>query len=305
MSLSPFAASGGTASPVGAAIPIVPQTSGQGSGYTPATTSAPAAGFRLNQNTFTSYFLDGTNSPVNLELGGAVNLQGYLLSGLTIGRLVNGGLQKYTPGTYTWKCPPGILWATITLQAGGGSGGCGASTSSGGGSGGYFKAKIPVTPGTSYTVVVGAGGALTSGNVNGNVGGNSTFNADAGTITCNGGGGGTSAGVGGAGGNVASPFFSGAGISGQAANSSANLTLVTPVFGGLVIGVCGGCGGGSNGYKNGYTSLWPGVNNGQGGSSLYSDGLLTGTTPYGAGSTGGSAGAGSPAGGAGFAMIEY
>lgn len=65
----------------------------------------------------------------------------------------------------------------LLIVAGGGSGG-GATTSScgaGGGAGGViYEVNYPVIPGQTYNVVVGAGGALVSGQVNGNPGSNSS-----------------------------------------------------------------------------------------------------------------------------------
>ena len=91
-----------------------------------------------------------------------------------------------TPGTYSWTAPEGVTSVSVVAVGGGGSGGY---TGTGGGGGGLgWKNNIPVVPGQSYTVVVGAGGAARSGGVgNGNAGGNSYFIS---TSTVRGGGGG-------------------------------------------------------------------------------------------------------------------
>lgn len=73
--------------------------------------------------------------------------------------------DSYTsPGTYTWTCPVGVPTARVTV-AGGGSGGCVLSGGFGhkrrisGGSGGLITSTVSVTPNSSYSIVVGAGGA--------------------------------------------------------------------------------------------------------------------------------------------------
>jgi len=68
-----------------------------------------------------------------------------------------------TPGTYQWKCPPGVTSVTVECLGGGGGGGRGGITSGAGGDGGgggaySKKLNIAVTPGELYTVEVGAGG---------------------------------------------------------------------------------------------------------------------------------------------------
>lgn len=85
----------------------------------------------------------------------------------------------------------------IRMVAGGGAGGGNAlissndSASGGGGSGSYAEWTIAVTPNTSYTCSIGAGGVPASGNNPGGNGGNTTFTIGGITVTCNGGIGGT------------------------------------------------------------------------------------------------------------------
>jgi hypothetical protein len=72
-----------------------------------------------------------------------------------------GSAEFTTPGTYSWTAPEGVTSVCVVcVGAGGGpaSNGNGASGAGGGGLG--WKNNISVTPGTSYTVVVGAGGVL-------------------------------------------------------------------------------------------------------------------------------------------------
>jgi hypothetical protein len=67
-----------------------------------------------------------------------------------------------TAGTTTWTAPANVYSVTVELR---GSGGGGATAGSaqfggGGGGGGYSKSQISVTPGSNYTIVVGAGGTV-------------------------------------------------------------------------------------------------------------------------------------------------
>ena len=69
------------------------------------------------------------------------------------------GENSYTqPGTYSWTCPAGVNWVHVVCVGGGGGGGQSTAGGSGGGGGGLaWKNDIAVTPGSTYTVVVGAG----------------------------------------------------------------------------------------------------------------------------------------------------
>ena len=76
----------------------------------------------------------------------------------------NGQAEFTTPGSYTWVAPPDVTSVSV-VAIGGGGGGAGAydgtndnNRGSGGGGGLGYKNNISVTPGQSYTVVVGDGG---------------------------------------------------------------------------------------------------------------------------------------------------
>jgi len=72
--------------------------------------------------------------------------------------LAIGQIQYTTPGTYTWTCPAGV-YSVCAVCVGGGSGGASSHPAYGGRGGGLgWKNDIPVTPGETYTVVVGKGG---------------------------------------------------------------------------------------------------------------------------------------------------
>ena len=68
-----------------------------------------------------------------------------------------------TPGTYTLTVPAGMTSMRLTLNGGGGGGGGGSTRSGGAGGGGgastMATAVFTVTPGATYTLTVGSGGA--------------------------------------------------------------------------------------------------------------------------------------------------
>ena len=274
--------------------------------WTAGTTSAAPVGIKLSGPTFTSYFLDGTNTPVNMEIGGPVNLQGYLLSGLAIGRLLNGGVKVWnTPGTYTWVCPPGITVVEFTGQGAGGSGNS-TTTDSGGGAGAYIKCMCTVVPGTSYTIVVGAGGASVTSTATGNNGAATTVTFADGAISC-GGGSGAASGAGGHGGALTSPYCNSTAFPGQAGSTS-NLPVITVSGGANVLQACGGCAGGYSTAFPGSTPLWTNaVSVAMGGASCFGLGGAGGApaaTAYGAGGGGVTSGA-SGKGAGGYVMLRY
>jgi hypothetical protein len=71
-----------------------------------------------------------------------------------------GQIAFTTPGTHVWTAPPGVTSVCVVAVGGGGSGqGSSPLDEAGGGGGGLgWKNNIQVTPGGSYTVVVGVGG---------------------------------------------------------------------------------------------------------------------------------------------------
>ena len=67
------------------------------------------------------------------------------------------GQQAYlTPGSYTWTCPANVTKVhAVCIGAGGGGTSSSGNFEAGGGGGLGWKNNIPVTPGQTYTVVVG------------------------------------------------------------------------------------------------------------------------------------------------------
>lgn len=110
-----------------------------------------------------------------------------------------GSTGSTTSRTFTssgsWTAPAGVTKVTVYAWGGGGGGQSGnhsASEGRPGGGGGEFALQelADVTPGNTYTVTVGAAGQGGASGANpGTNGGDSTFNADSGTVRANGGGG--------------------------------------------------------------------------------------------------------------------
>ena len=117
----------------------------------------------------------------------------------------NHGFKEITTaGTTSWTCPEGVYMVYVTAQGGQGGGGGGGGTSyelsgskqyvyvgGGGGSGGLspiITAILPVIPGQTYSITVGAGGTEGTGGTAGvgNAGG-TTSAATAGSAGGNGG----------------------------------------------------------------------------------------------------------------------
>jgi hypothetical protein len=253
------------------------------SGYQAGKADSAPVGFRISATPFTSTCLnDPYGNPITLpgcimELGGGVNLNGYPLSTLAVARLANGGVwQRLVAGSYTWICPTGITTVRVTLVGAGGGGSLPKEASpynggSGGGGGGTQVRQITVVPGTSYTIIVGAGGIGQGANggstsISGNI--NGVANT---TISAGGGGGSTQSGFAGLGGQADTSHPAGstmpvAGITimfrcdggaGSIAGSTAGSSEFTA--GGTSAGTTYGGGGGASVYGAGANGSAPGV----------------------------------------------
>jgi hypothetical protein len=196
--------------------------------------------------------------------------------------LVYTGFQTVlgSAGTFTWVCPPGVTSILVGAYGAGGAGGNATIQQGGGGGGGAFaeRAAVPVTPGTSYTIVVGAPGS--TGGANGAA---SSFVGDSGVqVVAAGGSGGTSGSGGGGGGG-----------GGQAASSTGDGGLV---FSGGNGGTGGGVAGASGGGGASGNHLATGAN---GASGALGGAGGTGANGGGSGGDGASNGTGSAPGGGG------
>ena len=103
----------------------------------------------------------------------------------------------------TWTVPAGVTEIVVRLFGGGGSGAVGSAYKGGGGGGHMAYAKLSVTPGTSYEIIIGSGGQtatvpVSSNDNSGNKGGITKFGD---ILSASGGDGGSSNGTGGDGGS--------------------------------------------------------------------------------------------------------
>jgi hypothetical protein len=211
------------------------------------------------------------------------------------------GQQAYTtPGTYSWTCPTGVTSVSVVC-IGGGAASDGWTGGAGGGLG--WKNNIPVTPGNSYTVVVGAGGyrpANGSGYVAGNQsyfgtgsvagnGGGTAYNSPGGYAGDGGGNGGNGSSSGGYGGGGGAGGYSGAGGNGGSEGGGATAGSGGGGAGGNDGGGSGGGGGtaifgqGTNGQPNPGTGAYKGGGRGSEGSGTNYNASYGGQT-YGGGS---------------------
>jgi hypothetical protein len=212
-----------------------------------------------------------------------------------------GEASYVVPGTYSWTCPAGVYYVNAVC-VGGGAGSRSSNISNGtlvsaAGSGGGlgWKNLIPVVPGTSYSVQVGAGGVsiAASGAGSTNPGGNSFFiNTD--TVAGFGGGAGTNTTVG-----IGGIYTGDGGGFGGNAYPSTGASYGSSGGGGA--GGYTGNGGNGGYYSTGGVNATAGAGGGGGGGGYYISGSYSYTSGGGGGvgilGQGTSGSAGSSAGG--------
>ena len=209
-------------------------TGNGGSGGGGSTTSNATGGQGGGAGGGAHGYINSTNF-TNAAGGGGVGLEAKGSNGAG-GSIDNGALQQEwtSSGSYSWTCPDGVTSVCAVCVGAGADGGSNKHGDGGGGLG--WKNDIPVTPGQSYTVVVGnkntgggdsyfinsttvkgGGGSTGSSSPGGNPGTGGTFVGDGGG---NGGNGGSqnqstggSGGGGGAGGYSGNGGNGGTGIS--------------------------------------------------------------------------------------------
>lgn len=160
-----------------------------------------------------------------------------------VGPLNKTGGGAYRPQELAFRTP--YLIELVIVAGGGGGGVCG-----GGGAGGYYYDSIWVTPGTTYTVTVGAGGSSGSYPTPGTRGSDSKF----GNIVAVGGGAGTRdskqyamSAVGGSGGGMSSGGGSANTDNPAAVSGQGNVGGSAPAYGSNAPGGGGGGAGGAGG----------------------------------------------------------
>lgn len=210
-------------------------------------------------------------------------------------------------GTFT--ASTGIYSVSAECWGGGGGGGGSSRTGyAGGGGGGGAYSKLnsySVTPGTGYTVTVGAAGSSGVGNADGGAGGDSSF-VNTTTLLAKGGGGGrkAAANAGGAGGSGGA---SGSGVGDTKYSGGAGAAGSTTVGGGGGGGAGDAANGGdASGQTKGTGGTIGGGDGGNGGASQGNG--ADGTVPGGAGGGGGNKGTVNTNGGSGAAgkcIITY
>lgn len=277
-----YAIAGGTANALTASLNPAPASAAAGMAIVLLIAADNTAAATLN--------LNGLGALPILTASGAALLPGDLPAGGTVHLISTGASWRLLPatvqrgkmdvfnvaGTFSWVCPAGVyrVKATVTGAGGGGSRAANNQSGSSGGAGGTAIGQVSVTPGTSYSVVVGSGGAggSWSGAEQGSSGGSSAVMG----LTGNGGNGATIL-INGAGGAASGGGINLAGGDGVDASSGSN-----------TISTNGGAsywgGGASSGNWNGEKSRVPG----SGGCSAY------GGTAYGGG-----------AGADGIVVLEY
>jgi len=237
--------------------------------------------FRLRlKDTYGTYIANSNTVTINdTSTGTAETLQ-----------VVAGQAEYTTPGSYSWTAPNGVTNVSVVCIGAGAAGVNSAGGARGGGGGGLgWKNNIPVVPGNSYTVEVGAGTsstgtATTAGSsyfislaTVAGYGGTSTSGAAA-TYVGDGGGNGGIGGVG------ASGYESGGGGAGGYSGAGGN--------GGWYPSPAATDGSGGGGGGGGYGNLTGG---GGGGTGIYGEGTngsagASTTGSYGTGGGGGSGG---------------
>lgn len=160
-------------------------------------------------------------------------------------------IRSNITGTTTWTVPTGVYAVNVSMYGGGG-GGTYPAADYNYGYGGSASAlttytNVPVTPGNTYSVTVGAGGSTFGGN-----GGTSSFNNDGAPVTATGGTGGNIVGGLGANGNTTVPGYPTAGT-----GQSGSIVVYGPPYtcgpqAGRSGGIGYGAGGGGGGYRSSY-----------------------------------------------------
>jgi hypothetical protein len=232
--------------------------------------TGPAGSIRWNYEDGTLHIYDGITPggfilSLSAESGGSAGVQ-------------PGGVLFTTTGTHSWTAPEGVTSVCVVCVGGGGGPAANINGASGGGGGGLgWKNNISVTPGQSYTVVVGAGGIRTTSGTAG-AGGKSYFISDV-TVAGNGGGGGvTASNIGGTGGTFVGDGGGNGGTGGGRNSSTAQA----------------GGGGGAGGYSG---------NGGRGGQGVNTS--ITALAGQGGGGGGGGGAGASDTGGSGGGVGVY
>jgi hypothetical protein len=163
-------------------------------------------------------------------------------------------IEFTAPGMHTWTVPTGV--EVVEAEAWGGGGGGGYTSvggaPGGGGGGGYGKRRFAVTPGSTFTIVVGSGGAGGSSSRTGQPGLASAVTYAGATMSAGGGTGGQNA--------TAATMIANEGSGGSVTGADTSLRGGNGVLGGYHPGsMLGGYGGPSPNGGYGSPGGWGGV----------------------------------------------
>ena len=221
-------------------------------------TNVTGAAINATTGVFTASATAGT---VNIMVQDASGGRGYAMVTIIGSAPAQGVLKEfYTPGTQTITIPNGVTRVYVTVLGGGGGAARNQCTSGvtcfygsgGGGGGGLAQGYVTVVPGTTYPLIVGAGGDT------GAAGGTSRFNGNSIYAT---------------GGQSGAPYTAGSdqgGAGGQGYNGTSQNISGYPGSAGITsttgVSAYGTGGGGYNNYGAGHSGGAAGTNlPGQGG----------------------------------------
>ena len=136
----------------------------------------------LGYTSLVAYVTTGTSVPV------AGIITNFTATGATATTPVVGQVAYTTTGTYSWTAPAGVTSVSVVAVGGGGGGGYTWSSGGGGGGGLGWKNNISVTPGQTYTVVVGTGGPPSPNATNAAAAGGTSYFISTATVAGYGGG---------------------------------------------------------------------------------------------------------------------
>ena len=255
----------------------------------------------------------GTTNSVNVTVGAqngtiSVTPSNTCGSGTAQTLAVNVSLTTSGSSTFTWICPSDVTTIQVEMW-GGGAGGGGASNTTnyagaGGGGGAYTKnAAVTVTPGTTYTISIGAAGTAGTTSTNGGNGGITTATFGSTTVTANGGTGGTKGtSTSGAAGGAGATASSGTGVTSYAGGAGHASTSGAPGGGGGGAGSTGaGNAGGAGPSAGGGAAM--SNNGGAGGNGGSASGAGSNGSVYGGAGGGGGKNKAGGAGAGGYAVI--
>ena len=188
---------------------------------------------------------------------------------------------SYTGADQTWTVPTGVTSVKIKCWGAGGGSGLGY-----GGPGGYSYGELSVTPGTTYTVVVGQGGVLMA------------QEEGPGTVGYGGGGQSSSKGYAGKGGGLAGVFTGSGGITFTSSTDRQRAVIIAGGSGGGGWTQSGSGGGGSTGQDGGGNYGGTGGTQSAPGGNAYSG--VSGNQMQGGGNTSAGDGGGAGGGGGGY-----